>query len=163
MSASEQTDLPAWIREKNGEVTLSLRATPRASRSEISGVEDDWLKVRLKAPPVDGKANKELISFFAKLLKLPKKSIRICSGESSRLKAYCHQRSHKRRYTQVNFMKHIYLIVSIFLFSLFLPAERLVFDMPEAHTRHLTLAETDELSPQTRRLPCNGHCLRAGN
>lgn len=86
MSATLKTELPAWISEKNGEVSLTIRVTPRASRSEICNAEDEWLKVRLKAAPVDGKANKELISFFAKLLKLPKRNIRICSGDSSRLK-----------------------------------------------------------------------------
>ncbi|MFO7937437.1 MAG: DUF167 domain-containing protein [Kiritimatiellia bacterium] len=78
--------LPKWIAEKNGGIILTIRVTPRASRSEISGAEENWLKVRLKAPPVDGKANKELITFFARLLKVSKSSVSICSGESSRLK-----------------------------------------------------------------------------
>ena len=86
MSRTLKTALPAWIREKENSVSLTIRATPRASRSEICGAEDEWLKVRLKAAPVDGKANKELIAFFAKLLKVSKSSVEISSGESGRLK-----------------------------------------------------------------------------
>lgn len=86
MSENKKTTLPKWIKEKNGELSLVIRATPRASRSEIVGAEDEWLKVRLKAPPVDGKANKELIAFFAKLLKVSKSGIKIESGANARLK-----------------------------------------------------------------------------
>ena len=86
MSNSTKKPFPKWISEKKDKVTLTIRATPRASRSEIFGTEDEWIKVRLKAPPVDGKANKELIVFFAKLLKVSKSSVNISSGESSRLK-----------------------------------------------------------------------------
>lgn len=77
---------PKWIRERDNSITLSIRVTPRASFSEICGAEDEWLKVRLKAAPVDGKANKELIAFFAKTLKVSKSSVQISSGANARLK-----------------------------------------------------------------------------
>ncbi len=80
------SSLPEWIRESPDGCWLTLRATPGASRSEIAGVEPGWLRIRLTAPPVDGKANQELIRFLAKLLKISKSSIVISSGESSRLK-----------------------------------------------------------------------------
>jgi hypothetical protein len=86
MPDNTNQQLPNWISAKTDGTVLTLKATPRASRSELCGAEDEWLKVRLKAPPVDGKANRELISFFAKLLKVPKSRVEICSGESSRLK-----------------------------------------------------------------------------
>lgn len=86
MPNNSNEHIPNWISAKADGTILTLKATPRASRSELCGAEDEWLKVRLKAPPVDGKANKELIALFAKLLKVPKRSVEICSGKSSRLK-----------------------------------------------------------------------------
>jgi hypothetical protein len=78
--------LPEWIQESPEGCQLTLRVTPRASRTEIAAVEEKWIKVRLKAPPVDGKANQELINFFSKLLRVSKSAVEICTGESSRLK-----------------------------------------------------------------------------
>jgi len=86
MNANSTDNLPAWIQECPEGCQLTLRVSPRASRSEICAAEESWLKVRLKAPPVDGKANQELIAFMAKLLKVPKSAVEICTGESSRLK-----------------------------------------------------------------------------
>jgi len=80
-------DMPInWIKQSSKGLRVTIRATPGSSRSEISGADDNWLKVRLKAAPVDGKANKELINFIAKLAKVPKSSVDICSGKNSRLK-----------------------------------------------------------------------------
>lgn len=69
--------------------TLEIRVlvVPRASKTEIKGEHDGYLKVRVAAPPVEGAANAELIAFFAKLLRLPKSSIEIASGETSRRKS----------------------------------------------------------------------------
>ncbi|MDA3926905.1 MAG: DUF167 domain-containing protein [Kiritimatiellae bacterium] len=86
MNDNNTEPLPKWIKDCKEGCKLTLRVTPRASRSEIVAAEESWLKVRLKAPPVDGKANKELINFVAKLLKVPKKAVGICAGESARLK-----------------------------------------------------------------------------
>ena len=66
--------------------TLSLYIQPGASRSEISGLHGERLKVKIKAPPVDGEANECLIEFFAGILKIPKKSVHLIQGESSRQK-----------------------------------------------------------------------------
>ncbi len=70
----------------NGSLLLSLYVQPRASRNELAGVHGDALKLRLTTPPVDGKANKAVIAFFAKLLKIPKSAIVIKSGLQSRSK-----------------------------------------------------------------------------
>ena len=67
-------------------IILRLKIQPRASKNEIAGVQDDALKVRLTAPPVEGAANKACCAFFAQLLNLPKSSISIASGEKSRHK-----------------------------------------------------------------------------
>ena len=70
----------------DGKLLLSLYVQPRSSRNELAGLHGDTLKLRLTTPPVDGKANKALISFLAKLLKIPKSAIIIRSGLQSRSK-----------------------------------------------------------------------------
>jgi uncharacterized protein (TIGR00251 family) len=68
------------------EVILALYIQPKASRSRIVGLHDKALKLAVKAPPVEGRANTEVISFMAKLLKVPKSSIKIHSGKQGRRK-----------------------------------------------------------------------------
>jgi uncharacterized protein len=65
---------------------LDIRVIPRADRSEVAGLRDGALLIRLAAAPVDGAANDELISFLAKALKIPKRDITVVSGERSRSK-----------------------------------------------------------------------------
>ena len=65
---------------------LTLHIVPRASQSEFAGTHGDALKVRLAAPPVDGKANQALIAFLAKHYNVPLRNVRIVSGETSRRK-----------------------------------------------------------------------------
>lgn len=67
-------------------VTIRVLVQPRASRTEIAGTVDGVIKLRLTSPPVDGAANALCIEFFAKLLKLPKSSVVIISGSTSRRK-----------------------------------------------------------------------------
>ena len=74
------------IRVSADRVTISLRVVPNASKSEFAGMRGDSIKVRLNAKPVDGAANKELIRFISKELRLPKSSISIVRGERSREK-----------------------------------------------------------------------------
>ena len=66
---------------------IKVRVVPRSSRNRIIGVEDGIFKIKLKAPPVDGKANKALIEFLARRLGLAKGSVEIISGERSRQKS----------------------------------------------------------------------------
>ena len=72
--------------EKDGTVVFAVKVVPRASRSEIAGELDSAMKVRISSPPVDGAANAELIKLFAKTLCVPKSSIEIVSGLTSKLK-----------------------------------------------------------------------------
>ena len=65
---------------ENG-VVIAVRVIPRASRSAIDGIRGDALLVRLKAPPVDGAANAELIRVMAAALDVPARSVSIVSGE----------------------------------------------------------------------------------
>jgi uncharacterized protein (TIGR00251 family) len=70
---------------KNG-VRLHLWIQPGASKSEIVGPYNDCLKIKIAAPPVDGKANDEIIAFLSKKLKITKKNIEILRGETGRKK-----------------------------------------------------------------------------
>jgi len=69
-----------------GAVILSIRVQPRASKTEIFGVMDGALKVRLEAPAVEDRANEALCEFLARLLKTSKSAVRILSGHRSRSK-----------------------------------------------------------------------------
>ena len=66
--------------------TIPFYTQPRASKTEIVGFHGDAIKIRIKAPPVDGEANTELIRFLSRTLKIPKSFIRIATGNSSRRK-----------------------------------------------------------------------------
>ena len=65
---------------------FSVKVHPRAKKNAITGEIGDALKVALTAPPVDGKANDACIEFFAKLLKVPRSSVTIAAGQTSRNK-----------------------------------------------------------------------------
>lgn len=65
---------------------FQVRVQPRASGNEIAGREGDAIKVRLTAPPVDGKANKALIDFLAERLGVSKSALAIVAGQSARNK-----------------------------------------------------------------------------
>jgi len=67
-------------------IRLEIKAIPGASKTEIAGVKDGRLRVRLAAVAEDGKANVELISFLSKRIDCPKRDLRIVSGEKSRVK-----------------------------------------------------------------------------
>jgi len=74
------------VRPRPGGVRVSVRAQPRAARTEIAGVHGDALKVRLCAPPVDGAANEALVAFLAERFGLTRQSVRIVSGHAARTK-----------------------------------------------------------------------------
>lgn len=65
---------------------LRILVQPKASKDEIVGTVGDELKVRIKAPPVDGAANQTLVKFLSKVFKVPKSHIHIISGDTSRHK-----------------------------------------------------------------------------
>ena len=74
------------IAETAGGVSFAVKVHPRAKKDAITGEVGDALKVALTAPPVDGKANAACIEFFAKLLKVPRVSVSIAAGLTSRNK-----------------------------------------------------------------------------
>lgn len=77
----------SWLRRADdGTVTLTIHAQPGAKRTEFAGLYGEAIKLRLAAPPVDGKANAALITFLASYLEVPKAAVTILAGESSRHK-----------------------------------------------------------------------------
>jgi uncharacterized protein (TIGR00251 family) len=74
------------IREADGYLSFAIRVHPRARKNAVTGQVGDALKVSLTTPPVEGRANQACIEFFAKLLKVPRSSVTIASGLTSRNK-----------------------------------------------------------------------------
>jgi len=65
---------------------IDLYVQPRAARSEVVGLHDGVIKIRLAAPPVDGAANDALVEFLADLFRVRKSSVRVVAGHTSRRK-----------------------------------------------------------------------------
>ena len=74
------------IRETSEGITFQVRVHPRAKKNAITGELGDALKLSLTAPPVEGRANEACIEFFAQLLRVPRSSVTIASGQTSRNK-----------------------------------------------------------------------------
>jgi len=74
------------ITEAGGGVTFAVRVVPRASKNEIAGIHEDALKIRVTAPPVEGRANDALIAFLAQRLGVRKSEVEIVAGATSRRK-----------------------------------------------------------------------------
>lgn len=65
---------------------IELFVQPRAARTELAGRQDDALRLRVTAPPVDGAANAEVLAFLAKQLRVPKSRLELVSGQTGRWK-----------------------------------------------------------------------------
>ena len=77
------------IREGASSTSIQVRVHPGAKKNAIIGEVGNGLKVSLTAPPVEGRANEACIGFFAELLKVPRSSVTIASGQTSRNKVIC--------------------------------------------------------------------------
>ena len=75
-----------WLTATEGGIIIRCHVVPRASKSAVDGLHGDALKIRLQAPPVEGKANKALAQFVAALLGVPVRNVRLAAGEKSRSK-----------------------------------------------------------------------------
>lgn len=73
-----------WLREEAGAIVLALHVQPGAKRTEVEGTHGAALKVRLAAPPVDGRANAELVRFLADAFGVAQREVAIVRGETSR-------------------------------------------------------------------------------
>jgi len=67
-------------------ISFSVKVHPRARKNALTGTIGDALKLALTAPPVEGRANQAVIEFFADLFEIPRSSVTIASGETSRNK-----------------------------------------------------------------------------
>jgi uncharacterized protein (TIGR00251 family) len=83
------TSVP-WRREEEAgaaaALVLTLHVQPGAKRTEVAGTHGDALRIRLAAPPVDGKANAELLRFLAVAFRVPRRAVTLLRGETSRQK-----------------------------------------------------------------------------
>lgn len=76
-----------WLREAvDGSLVLNLHIQPGAKQTGFAGLHGEAMKIRLAAPPVDGKANAALCAFLADFCALPKSAVTLISGQSSRTK-----------------------------------------------------------------------------
>jgi len=76
----------SWLVAAGDGVTLRLHIQPGAKKTEVVGLHGEALKIRLAAPPVDGKANACLLAFLADRFGVAKSAVSLLSGDSSRAK-----------------------------------------------------------------------------
>jgi uncharacterized protein (TIGR00251 family) len=77
------------IEDRGREISFAVKVHPRAKKNAITGELGDALKLSLTTPPIEGRANEACVEFFAKLLKVPRASVTIASGQTSRNKVIC--------------------------------------------------------------------------
>ena len=75
-----------WYRRTENAVTLTLNVQPGAKRNEICGLHGEALKIKLAAPPVEGRANEALIKYIAALFDVPQRQVALKQGSQSRHK-----------------------------------------------------------------------------
>ncbi len=74
------------LRNTDQGVVINVRVQPRALKTECVGLHGNALKFRISAPPVDGVANEALCGYLAKVFRISKRSVAICSGQGARQK-----------------------------------------------------------------------------
>jgi uncharacterized protein len=77
---------PPWRRDDGGALVLTLHVQPGAARTQVVGVHGDALKIKLAAPPVDGKANEALLQFLADAFGVPRRQVTLVRGQTARAK-----------------------------------------------------------------------------
>ena len=75
-----------WYEIRDNCVIINVKAIPNSSKNVIAEVLDDQIKVKIKAPAVEGAANKELVKFFSKEFKVSKSDIEFIGGMTSKRK-----------------------------------------------------------------------------
>ena len=78
--------MPMFYQWQDDNLILNVRVQPRAASDAFAEYNDDYIKVRITAPPVDGKANEHLIAYLARAFKVAKSGIRLLSGKTGRNK-----------------------------------------------------------------------------
>ena len=75
-----------WVRETGPlQVEIRVHAAPRAARTEVQGATERGLRIRLHAPPAEGRANEELVRFLARRLGVARRDVELRSGGTSRI------------------------------------------------------------------------------
>lgn len=74
------------LRQRGEAVSFRVRVVPRASRDKVAGIMGGLVRIQLTAPPVEGAANKALISFLSSVLRVAKRDVEIVSGQAAREK-----------------------------------------------------------------------------
>ena len=93
----ESADLEKTIRVCEDGISIDCWIQPKASKTSFAGIHGDSLKIKISAPPEDGRANEELCSFLGKKLGISKSSVQIRSGHTSRRKIiFCHGASKEK-------------------------------------------------------------------
>ncbi len=77
---------PIWLQKTPTGIALNLHCQPGAKQTKVVGLHDGCLKISLKAPALENKANEMLLAWLSKQLKVPQKQIQFLSGQSSRKK-----------------------------------------------------------------------------
>ncbi len=75
-----------WVEIKEDYAIFSIKAVPNSSKNLVSGLLDESLKIKIKAPAVEGAANKELVKFLSKMFKVAKSDITFVNGATSKRK-----------------------------------------------------------------------------
>jgi hypothetical protein len=78
--------MPEWYRHNGDCITLVLHVQPGAKHSAVAGLHGDALKIRLAAPPIEGRANEALLRFIAERFQVPLRNVELKQGEQSRHK-----------------------------------------------------------------------------
>jgi len=86
MGTMPRSDSPSCLSAHRDGVLLQLSVTPNAKRTQVDGLHDGALRVRLAAPPIDGRANEALVAWLAKSLGVARRDVVVLRGESSRRK-----------------------------------------------------------------------------
>ena len=76
----------SFIRQYDDFFVISLKVIPKAKKNEIIGILDNMLKIKIASPPIEGKANSQIINFFSDYLNISKSKLEIISGEKSKCK-----------------------------------------------------------------------------
>ncbi len=78
--------MSTWYRRSGDVITLTLHIQPGAKRTDVAGLHGDALKIRLAAPPIEGRANEALLKFIAGSFGVPVRQVELKQGGQSRHK-----------------------------------------------------------------------------
>jgi uncharacterized protein len=85
----------SWYRRRpDGTLVVAIHAQPGARRTEVAGVHGQALRIRIAAPPVEGRANEALVEFLARLFEVARRDVVLVAGETSRQKRFEIRASH---------------------------------------------------------------------